>query len=104
MGGHVFCDGRPCFFASVGCVFCVGGVFCDGNPCFLRRPEEVMFFATDPASGVVVVVVVVVVVALVKEIVTNKQTNKQTNNNNNKRPQRLLSQPNSFQDQHEHQE
>ena len=43
----VFCDGpggRVCFlqrlamfFASVGCVFCVGGVFCDGNPCFLRR-------------------------------------------------------------------
>ena len=38
----VFCDGpggRACFcrrpamyFASVGCVFCVGGVFCDGNP------------------------------------------------------------------------
>ena len=75
----VFCDGpggRACFlrrlvmfFASVGCVFCVGGVFCDGNPCFLRRlaqspsrcssvgnpcflrrPEEVMFFATVPAS------------------------------------------------------
>ena len=43
----VFCDGpdgRACFlrrlvmfFASVECVFCVGGVFCDGNPCFLRR-------------------------------------------------------------------
>ena len=65
---------RPAmFFASVGCVFCVGGVFCDatpcflrrlargavplpvllsvGNPCFLRRPEEVMFFATVPASA-----------------------------------------------------
>ena len=69
-GGGCFCDGpggRACFlrrlvmfFALVGCVFCVGGVFCDGNPCFLRRlaqspssawrPEEVMFFATVPAS------------------------------------------------------
>ena len=45
--GGVFCDGpggRACFlrrpamfFASVGCVFCIGGVFCDCNPCFLRR-------------------------------------------------------------------
>ena len=43
----VFCDGpggRACFlrrlamfFASVGCVFCLGGVFCDHNPCFSRR-------------------------------------------------------------------
>ena len=61
----VFCDGpgrRACFlrqlamfFASVRCVFCVGGVFCDANPFFcdgwrgptaVLLPVQPMFFAT----------------------------------------------------------
>ena len=58
----VFCDGpdgRACFlrrlvmfFASVECVFCVGGVFCVGNSCFLRRWLVFVFFATVPVGGV----------------------------------------------------
>ena len=54
-GFRVFCDGSGgrcflqrwwVFFASVGCVFCVGGAFCDGNPCFCdgwRGPPAVLF-------------------------------------------------------------
>ena len=85
------------FFATVGAVP-VPVLFSVGNPCFLRRPEEVMFFATVSCFCVVVVgvvvvvvpvlvlvlvlvvvvvvVVVIVVVAVVKVLVTNKQTNK----------------------------
>ena len=59
---HVFCIGRVCFlrrwcflrrkpmfFATVGAVP-LPVLFSVGNPCFLRRPEEVMFFATVPGS------------------------------------------------------
>ena len=51
--GHVFCIGRVCFFASVVFFATVTHVFCDGwrsPPPQPDGPEEVMLFATVPAS------------------------------------------------------